>query len=174
LADLFKRSLGNCLSTTSCSGPTIRRGSRPARRSRRLQWCCYHLENHDVAFSAVSRALSRSCKRTSSDWAGLPVDSSFKSDFNNDFSVSFTERSSATGARIQLPARASPSGAGQEGGGAEAEPRSGPCAEPTCPRSIAIGPGRARSCLKTRHLPHLSTYAREWTPFGQYQWLDRP
>jgi predicted dithiol-disulfide oxidoreductase (DUF899 family) len=57
-----------------------------------------HLQNHDVAFTAVSRApldklfAYRERMRWSFPWA-----SSGRSDFNFDFNVSFTENSVATG-----------------------------------------------------------------------------
>jgi Bacterial protein of unknown function (DUF899) len=44
-------------STTSCSGPTIRRGVRPARRfADGFNGFVVRLANHDVTLSAVSRA----------------------------------------------------------------------------------------------------------------------
>src|SRR5215813_6398865 len=58
-----------------------------------------HLQNHDVAFTAVSRApLDKLLAyRTRMGW-GFPWVSSGRSDFNFDLSVSFTEESVAHGA----------------------------------------------------------------------------
>jgi predicted dithiol-disulfide oxidoreductase (DUF899 family) len=54
-----------------------------------------HLENHDVAFSAVSRAplAKLQAYKQRMGWT-FPWASSFHSEFNNDFSVSFTEKHS--------------------------------------------------------------------------------
>jgi len=57
-----------------------------------------HLENHDVAFSAVSRAplAKLMAFRQRMGWT-FPWASSFGSDFNADFSVFFTERQQVEG-----------------------------------------------------------------------------
>jgi predicted dithiol-disulfide oxidoreductase (DUF899 family) len=57
-----------------------------------------HLENHDVAFSAVSRAplAKLQAYKQRMGWT-FPWASSFSSDFNNDFSVSFTEKQQKEG-----------------------------------------------------------------------------
>jgi predicted dithiol-disulfide oxidoreductase (DUF899 family) len=57
-----------------------------------------HLQNHDVAFTAVSRAPLEKllAYRERMGW-GFPWASSGRSDFNFDFNVSFTEESVATG-----------------------------------------------------------------------------
>jgi predicted dithiol-disulfide oxidoreductase (DUF899 family) len=57
-----------------------------------------HLQNHDVAFTAISRApLDKLLAyRDRMDWS-FPWASSAPSDFNFDFNVSFTEESVATG-----------------------------------------------------------------------------
>src|SRR4051812_47120786 len=57
-----------------------------------------HLENHDVAFTAVSRAPLEKlvAYRERMGWQ-FPWASSGRSDFNFDFNVSFTEESVATG-----------------------------------------------------------------------------
>jgi predicted dithiol-disulfide oxidoreductase (DUF899 family) len=59
-----------------------------------------HLQNHDVAFTAVSRApLDKLLAyRDRMGW-GFPWASSAPSDFNFDFGVSFTEESVATGSQ---------------------------------------------------------------------------
>jgi predicted dithiol-disulfide oxidoreductase (DUF899 family) len=57
-----------------------------------------HLQNHDVAFTAVSRAPLEKllAYRERMGW-GFPWASSGRSDFNFDFNVSFTEESVAAG-----------------------------------------------------------------------------
>ena len=59
-----------------------------------------HLQNHDVAFTAVSRApLDKLLAyRDRMGWS-FPWASSGRSDFNFDFNVSFTEESVANGGR---------------------------------------------------------------------------
>ena len=99
----------SCWSTTSCSGPITRRAVRPARRSRtgstasRCTW-----PTTTLRLRRCRGRRSRSCRPTSSGWAGrFPWASSFGSDFNFDFNVSLTEAAAARGRRrIQLPARA--------------------------------------------------------------------
>jgi predicted dithiol-disulfide oxidoreductase (DUF899 family) len=57
-----------------------------------------HLENHDVAFWAVSRApLAKLLTYKQRMGWTFPWASSFPSDFNNDFSVSFTEKQQKEG-----------------------------------------------------------------------------
>src|ERR1043165_6713656 len=57
-----------------------------------------HLENHDVAFSAVSRAPLAKLQafKQRMGWT-FPWASSFKSDFNDDFNVSVTEEQQRDG-----------------------------------------------------------------------------
>jgi predicted dithiol-disulfide oxidoreductase (DUF899 family) len=57
-----------------------------------------HLENHDVAFAAVSRAplAKLQAYKRRMGWS-FPWASSFGSDFNNDFQVSFTEEQQRSG-----------------------------------------------------------------------------
>ena len=57
-----------------------------------------HLENHDVAFSAVSRAPLAKLQafKERMGWT-FPWASSFKSDFNDDFNVHFTEEQQREG-----------------------------------------------------------------------------
>ena len=63
-----------------------------------------HLQNHDVAFTAVSRAplAKLLAYRERMGWS-FPWASSGRSDFNFDFNVSFTEESVANGGVVQLP-----------------------------------------------------------------------
>ncbi len=63
-----------------------------------------HLQHHDVAFTAVSRApLDKLLAyRDRMGWS-FPWASSAASDFNFDFNVSFTEESIANGTDLQLP-----------------------------------------------------------------------
>jgi predicted dithiol-disulfide oxidoreductase (DUF899 family) len=57
-----------------------------------------HLQNHDVAFTAVSRApLPKLLAYRERMWWSFPWASSAPSDFNFDFNVSFTEESVAKG-----------------------------------------------------------------------------
>ena len=98
-----------------------------------------HLANHDVTLSAVSRAplAKLQAYKRRMGWT-FPWASSLGGDFNFDFNVSFTEAQQRAGdRRIQLPARRSRDGRDTGPGGRRASSR--PHAEPTRPRSRAIG-----------------------------------
>ena len=89
----------NCLSTTSCSGPTTRRGVRPARRSRTGSTASSSTwRNHDVTLLAVSRAplAKLQAYKRRMGWT-FPWASSLGGDFNYDFNVSFTEEQQREG-----------------------------------------------------------------------------
>src|ERR1700758_4926527 len=97
-----------------------------------------HLANHDVMLSAVSRARSRSCRRTSGEWAGPFPGRPRKRATSTSTSTSPSPRSNSargwsnttTGAAATRWTRQrSPS----------PSPNSRPHAEPTPPRTRAIG-----------------------------------
>lgn len=135
-----------------------------------------HLENHDVAFSAVSRApLARlRAYKQRMGWT-FPWASSFSSDFNNDFSVSFTEKQQNEGdiAYNYRREKAFVWRPKQEGG------------QPTSQCAVMCGtdtatfhrdrPGMSAFVLEDGVVYHTySTYARGLdTLFGMYVWLDR-
>jgi predicted dithiol-disulfide oxidoreductase (DUF899 family) len=142
-----------------------------------------HLANHDVAFSAVSRApldKLRAFKRRMG-WT-FPWASSFGSDFNFDFSVGFTEEQQREGgieynyqreAALQLrggdkpeiPSRATPDGA------TKAAAMTGTDVA-TYARER---PGMSAFALEDGIVYHAySAYARGLDGlWGAYQWLDR-
>ena len=114
-----------------------------------------HLENHDVAFTAISRApleqLQAYKKRMG--WT-FPWASSSRTDFNVDFGVSFTEEQLAAGPPYnyrQLPAR---SNAGVDD---------------------AESPGMSAFVLENGVVYHTySAFSRGVDVlWGMYQWLDR-
>src|SRR4029453_12430664 len=101
-----------------------------------------HLENHDVAFTGVARApLSKlQAYKQRMGWS-FPWASSFGSDFNYDFQVSFTEEQQRSGV-VEHNFRAM-------------EIRS----EPGHPQTFAVyGPALARA---TREAPGMSAFALE-------------
>ncbi len=123
-----------------------------------------HLEHHDVAMTAVSRApieLLAAYKRRMG-WS-FPWASSFRSDFNVDFGVSFTEDQLAHGAEynyrpVEVDVGSLP--AGGEGGD---------------PVDAAEAPGMSAFVLGDDVVYHTySAYARGMDAlWGMYQWLDR-
>jgi len=142
-----------------------------------------HLENHDVAFSAISRAplAKLQAYKQRMGWT-FPWASSYGSDFNVDFSVGFTEEQQREGG-IEYNYRREPAllpGAGEG---------------PTIPtRETPDGPSKGAAmtgtdlATYTRERPGLSafvvedggvyhtysTYARGLDGlWGMYQWLDR-
>jgi predicted dithiol-disulfide oxidoreductase (DUF899 family) len=137
-----------------------------------------HLENHDVAFSAVSRAPLPKLQEYEQrmGWK-FPWASSFNSDFNDDFSVSFTEAQQREGDieynyRHEVAFEWRP---GEAGGGAEAT--AGFAA--MCGTDVATyhrdRPGMSAFVLEDGVVYHTySTYARGLDSlWGMYQWLDR-
>jgi predicted dithiol-disulfide oxidoreductase (DUF899 family) len=137
-----------------------------------------HLENHDVAFSAVSRAPLAKLQeyKQRMDWT-FPWASSFKSGFNNDFSVSFTEKEQRDGG-VEYNYRREPVfewRQGQEGGGSEAEARIAAMCGTDVPAFHRDRPGMSAFVLENGVVYHTySTYARGVDPlWGMYQWLDR-
>jgi len=134
-----------------------------------------HLENHDVAFSVVSRAplAKLQAYKRRMGWT-FPWASSSGSDFNSDFNISFSEEQQHQGGieynyRREAPARAPLAG------------RTGPVAEmaamtgtdvPTYKRDR---PGISAFVLEDGVVYHTySAYARGLDGlWGMYQWLDR-
>jgi predicted dithiol-disulfide oxidoreductase (DUF899 family) len=134
-----------------------------------------HLENHDVAFTAVSRApldKLQAYKRRMG-W-GFPWASSFRNDFNYDFNTSVTEEQQSSGI-VEYNFRGVDVRPSLEAG------KEGPLAE------IAAGLGTDWATY-TREAPGMSAFALDdgvvyhtysayargldglW---GMYQWLDR-
>ncbi|WP_046117519.1 thioredoxin family protein [Ensifer aridi] len=142
-----------------------------------------HLENHDVAFSAVSRAPLAKLEafKQRMGWT-FPWASSFGSDFNHDFSVWFTEDEQRAGGieynyRREPPAREPLAGKTvQEWRGNE-----GPVAEIAAMTGTDVAtytrdrPGVSAFTLEDGIVYHTySSYARGLDGlWGVYQWLDR-
>jgi len=141
-----------------------------------------HLENHDVAFTAVSRAplAKLQAYKRRMGWT-FPWASSFGGDFNADFNISFTEEQQREGGieynyRREAAARKLPSP------GAEIS-RSTPDGPTTfaamCGTDAATyileRPGMSAFVLDDGVVHHTySTYARGLDGlWGMYQWLDR-
>ncbi|MDE2154632.1 MAG: DUF899 domain-containing protein [Xanthomonadaceae bacterium] len=148
-----------------------------------------HLENHDVAFTAVSRApLARlQAYRRRMGWS-FPWASSFGSDFNFDYAVGITQEQQREGGAEYNYRRESASKAarGQVEGRQVAEWSSGyggesPVAQfahmcGTDPLTyIRERPGMSAFVLEDGVVYHAySTYARGLDGlWGMYQWLDR-
>jgi predicted dithiol-disulfide oxidoreductase (DUF899 family) len=142
-----------------------------------------HLENHDVALSAISRAPLPKLQayKQRMEWT-FPWASSFGTDFNYDFGVAFTEeqqRSGDTEYNFRRLKQARPDSASwselEEGG------NNGPLAE----MGASVGtdaatyareaPGMSTFVLEDGVVYHTySTYARGLDGlWGMYQWLDR-
>jgi predicted dithiol-disulfide oxidoreductase (DUF899 family) len=133
-----------------------------------------HLENHDVAFSAVSRAPLAKLKayKRRMGWT-FPWASSSAGDFNFDFNVSFTEEEQREG-RIEY---------NYQRGGHAMDEASVP--EPVAQFAATCGtdantytrerPGISAFVLKDGVVYHTySAYARGVDGiWGMYQWLDR-
>jgi predicted dithiol-disulfide oxidoreductase (DUF899 family) len=144
-----------------------------------------HLENHDVAFSAVSRAplaKLRDFKQRMGwtfSWA-----SSSGSDFNSDFSVWFSEEQQRGGG-IEYNYRREPAMAGQQAGGNGQEwaVRDGESAVAQMAAMAGTDaatytrdrPGVTAFALEDGQVYHTySSYARGLDGiWGVYQWLDR-
>jgi predicted dithiol-disulfide oxidoreductase (DUF899 family) len=137
-----------------------------------------HLENHDIAFSAVSRAplAKLQAYKRRMGWT-FPWASSFGSDFNSDFNIWFTEEQQRKGG-VEYNYRREAVfewRAGQEGGGEGAGAK---CAA-MCGTDVATflrdRPGMSAFALEDGVVYHTySTYARGLDGlWGMYQWLDR-
>ena len=130
-----------------------------------------HLENHDVAFSAVSRAplAKLQAYKRRMGWT-FPWASSFGGDFNADFSVGFTEAQQRVG-RIEYNYRREGPWKGGGEGTATFAAMSG-----TDPATFTRErPGMSAFVLEDGVVFHTySTYARGLDGlWGMYQWLDR-
>ena len=133
-----------------------------------------HLENHDVAFTAVSRApLARlQAYKSRMGWT-FPWASSLDGDFNFDFNVSFTEAQQREGL-IEYNYR-------QGGHATDVTPTPEPVDRlaATCgtdaPTYSRDRPGMSTFVLEDGVVYHsYSTYARGLDGlWGMYQWLDR-
>ena len=129
-----------------------------------------HLENHDVALSAVSRAPRAKLQayKRRMGWT-FPWASSFGSDFNADFSVGFSEKQQREGIEYNYRREEAFKGAGA--GAASFAAMSGTDAA-TFTRER---PGMSAFVLEDGVVYHTySTYARGLDGlWGMYQWLDR-
>jgi predicted dithiol-disulfide oxidoreductase (DUF899 family) len=133
-----------------------------------------HLEHHDVAFTAISRApleklqAFRERMGWSFDWA-----SSFGSDFNSDFSVWFSEEQQREGIAYNYHQEppAGPDFRGSTGPVAQMAAMSGTDA----PTYVRDRPGVSAFALEDGEVYHTySSYARGLDSlWGMYQWLDR-
>jgi predicted dithiol-disulfide oxidoreductase (DUF899 family) len=136
-----------------------------------------HLANHDVALWAVSRAplATLQAYKRRMGWT-FPWASSFGSDFNFDFSASYTEEQQREGIEYnfqrepELPWRA-----GQEGGGEGAEAQFAAMSGTDVATYARERPGMSAFAREDGAVYHTySTYARGLDGlWGMYQWLDR-
>ncbi len=130
-----------------------------------------HLENHDVAFSAVSRAPLAKLQgyKRRMGWT-FPWASSINSDFNFDFCVGFTKEQQREGSIEYNYRREKPFKAGAEGSSTFAAMSGTDEATYTRER-----PGMSAFVLEDGVVYHsYSAYARGLDGlWGMYQWLDR-
>lgn len=144
-----------------------------------------HLENHDVAFSAVSRAPLAKLQafKHRMGWS-FPWASSFSSDFNRDFSVWFTEEQQREGSIEYNFRREAPSPeplAGQTTQEWQLRGSEGPVAQIAAMTGTDVAtytrdrPGLSAFVLNEGTIYHTySSYARGLDGiWGMYQWLDR-
>ena len=135
-----------------------------------------HLENHDVAMTAISRAPVAKLQafKRQMGWT-FPWASSFGSDFNFDFSVGFTEKQQREGGieynyQREAPVAEIPSRSTPDGPTIFAAMTGTDVATYTRER-----PGMSAFALEDGVVYHTySTYARGLDGlWGMYQWLDR-
>jgi predicted dithiol-disulfide oxidoreductase (DUF899 family) len=133
-----------------------------------------HLEHHDVAFSAISRAPLEKLQayKRRMGWS-FPWASSFTSDFNTDFNVRFTEEQQREGIEYNYRREAAWRGENasrDEGASAFAAMSGTDLATYTRER-----PGMSAFVREDGIVYHTySTYARGLDSlWGMYQWLDR-
>jgi predicted dithiol-disulfide oxidoreductase (DUF899 family) len=144
-----------------------------------------HLENHDVAFTAVSRAPLSKLKAFKERMAWtFPWASSFGSDFNSDFSVLFSEEQQRDGG-IEYNYRREPAAAGPQAGQTVQEWKLRGSESPINQIAAMTGtdvatytrdrPGMSAFVLEDGDVYHTySSYARGLDGlWGAYQWLDR-
>jgi predicted dithiol-disulfide oxidoreductase (DUF899 family) len=137
-----------------------------------------HLENHDVAFSAVSRApLPKLQEYEQRMGWNFPWASSFNDDFNDDFSVSFTEKQQReAGVEYNYRREAAFEWRPDEGGGgAVAQDKFAAMCGTDRATYERDRPGMSAFVLEDGIVYHTySTYARGLDSlWGMYQWLDR-
>jgi predicted dithiol-disulfide oxidoreductase (DUF899 family) len=140
-----------------------------------------HLENHDVAFSAVSRAplAKLQAYEQRMGWT-FPWASSFGSDFNADFNTTFTAEQQREGG-IEYNFQREPPWAEEGIGDSLTKRGEGPVAEFATMSGTDIAtytrerPGMSAFALEDGIIYHTySTYARGLDGlWGMYQWLDR-
>jgi predicted dithiol-disulfide oxidoreductase (DUF899 family) len=140
-----------------------------------------HLENHDVAMIAVSRApiAALQAYKRRMGWTFTWV-SSLNSDFNYDFNTSFTEEQQNSG-KVYYNYRTLSTGPSSEiplGGDLESLDIAAMHAAMTgtdVPTYTREGPGMSAFALSDGIIYHTySTYARGLDAlWGMYQWLDR-
>lgn len=136
-----------------------------------------HLQNHDVAFTAVSRAplATLQAYKQRMGWT-FPWASSQDGDFNFDFNVSFTETDQRGG--IDYNYRREPVvgwRAGADGGGATAEDKFAAMSGVDAPTYHRDRPGVSAFVREDGATYHTySAYSRGVDGlWGMYQWLDR-
>jgi predicted dithiol-disulfide oxidoreductase (DUF899 family) len=137
-----------------------------------------HLENHDVAFSAVSRAPLAKLQgyKRRMGWT-FPWASSFGNDFNSDFNISFTEEQQRRGG-IEYNYQREPVfewRAGQEGGGEGAEAQFAAMCGTDTATYHRDRPGMSAFARDDGVVYHTySAYSRGVDAlWGMYPWLDR-
>jgi predicted dithiol-disulfide oxidoreductase (DUF899 family) len=134
-----------------------------------------HLENHDVAFSAVSRAplAKLQAYKRRMGWT-FPWASSFGSDFNSDFNISFTEQQQREGG-VEYNYRREAARAGQQDSGEGAGARFAAMCGTDAATYHRDRPGMSAFALEDGVVYHAySTYARGVDGiWGMYPWLDR-
>jgi predicted dithiol-disulfide oxidoreductase (DUF899 family) len=138
-----------------------------------------HLENHDVAMTAISRAPLDKLQafKTRMEWT-FPWASSFGSDFNFDFNVSNTEEQQREGGVEYNYQRepASPSGGDKESEiSSEGTAKNAAMTGTDVATYIRERPGMSAFVLEDGVVYHAySAYARGLDGlWGAYQWLDR-
>ncbi|CAN7635986.1 thioredoxin family protein [Pararhizobium sp. LjRoot255] len=144
-----------------------------------------HLENHDVAFSAISRAPLAKLEafKGRMGWS-FPWASSFSSDFNRDFSVWFTAEQQREGSIEYNFRREAPSPEPLEGQTMQEwklRGSEGPVAQIAAMTGTDVAtytrdrPGLSAFVLNEGTIYHTySSYARGLDGiWGMYQWLDR-
>jgi len=142
-----------------------------------------HLENHDVAFSAISRAPLEKLQayKRRMGWT-FPWASAFGGDFNFDFNVSLTEQQQRDGT-VKYNYRREPPSQASAGEGPEIPSRSTPDGATTFAAMSGTDaatfarerPGMSAFVLEDGVVYHTySAYSRGLDGlWGMYQWLDR-
>jgi len=140
-----------------------------------------HLENHDVAMTAISRAplAKLQAYKRRMGWS-FPWASSFGGDFNFDFNVSLTEKQQREGT-VEYNYRREPALTERGIGDALTKQGEGPVAEIAAGTGTDVAtytrerPGMSAFVVEDGVVYHAySTYARGLDGlWGMYQWLDR-